>query len=119
MKDEIGSASYCTEGEPGDGFRLHCVRYYCLGVRIFLDHLLKIAIACGVEGAVSVFDRFSCPEGTHGSFQSIASLEGIRIETEIQVCEGVRLVVPFLRSTTPEIWGYLSNLSRPMPLVWR
>ena len=110
-EDEIGSASYSTEGEPGDGFRLHRVQYYRLGVRIFLDHLLKIAIACGVEGAVSVFDRFSCPEGTHGSFQSIASLEGIRIETEIQVCEGVRLVVPFFRSTTPEIWGYLSNLS--------
>ena len=109
-EDSIGSASYAIDGEPADGFGLYRLRYYHLDLRVFLEHLLKIAIARGVEEAVLIFDRFSCTEGTHGSFQSIASLEGIWLETEIQVCEGVRLA-PFSRSTTPEIWGYLRNLS--------
>ncbi len=109
-EDEIGSSSYRTEGETVDGFRLDGLRYCRLDLRFFLEHLLKIAIARGVEEAVSIFDRFGCPEGTHGFFQSIVSLEGIRLETEIQVCERVRLV-PFSRSTTPEIWSYLSNFS--------
>ena len=109
-EDSIGSASYATDDEPAHGLRLHCIRYCRLGLSIFLKHLLKIAIARGVEGAVSIFDRFSCTEGTHGYFQSITSLEGIRLETEVQICKRVRLV-PFSRSTTPEIWGYLHDLS--------
>ena len=32
------------------------------------------------------------PEGRHRYYQSITSLEGITIETEIQICRGIRLV---------------------------
>ena len=72
-----------------------------------LEQLLKIAIVRGIEGAVSAFDR--CTKETHGSFQYIALLEGIRLEAEIQVFEGMRLV-PLSRSTS-ELPYYLPNLS--------
>lgn len=55
-----------------------------------LGQLLKIAIGRGIEKGVSAFDR--CTKNTFGSFQEIALLEGIRLETEIQVFEGIRLV---------------------------
>ena len=84
--------SYGIEGNHADGFRLMGPKG---GVRMLdecLNHLLKIAIVCGVEEAVSVFERFSCTEGSQGYFQHVASLEGIRLESEIPVFPGVRLV---------------------------
>ena len=59
-----------------------------------LDQLLKIAIFRGVEEAISDLER--CTKETHGTFQTIALLEGITLEEEIRVFEGIRLV-PFPR----------------------
>ncbi|RKU28795.1 hypothetical protein C6497_08525 [Candidatus Poribacteria bacterium] len=55
-----------------------------------LVQLLRITIARGIESAVLAFDR--CTTETHGSFQYYAVLEGIKLECEIQVYEGIRLV---------------------------
>ena len=73
-----------------------------------LEQLLKIAIVHGAEGAVSAFDR--CTEDMHAPFQAMALLEGIRLETEIQVFEGIRLVP--LPNSTWELPPYLSSVSR-------
>ena len=84
--------SYGIEGNHVDGFRLEGGKGGHRMLDVCLYHLLKIAIVCGVEEAVSVFERFSCTEGSQGYFQHVASLEGIRLESEIPVFQGVRLV---------------------------
>ena len=76
-----------------------------------LDHLLKqllkIAIVLGVEKAVSDFDR--CTKNPSGSFQYIALLQGIEVETEIQVVEGIQ-IVPLPNSTSELPHYFLSGL---------
>ena len=54
--------------------------------------LLEIAKTKGVETAVSAFDR--CATDTQASFQYWALLEGICVEEETQIFDGVRLVPP-------------------------
>ena len=79
-EDRIRSACLYLVGGPTDGYPLDCL----------LEQLLKIAIVHRIERAVSDFDR--CTENRHAPFQHIALLEGIKLEAEIQVFEGVRLV---------------------------
>ena len=100
-EDKILSATFFVLGGYSNG--VHLER--------FLEQLLKIAIVRGIEVAVSAFDRSSCPKGTHGLFQHIALLEGIRIETEIQVFEGIRLVP--LPSSKSELPSHLESIPRP------
>ena len=109
-KDEIQSFSYAVDNWLDDEFRLFCLRSSLLSLRVLLEHLLKIVIAWGVEKAVSTFDDGSCLEGKQGFFQDIASLEGIVVEKEIQVYEGVQLV-PFPPRTTFEFERYFPDLS--------
>ena len=92
-EDQIQSASFSLQGGlyPGP-------------LDILLKQLLRISIVRGIEGAVSAFDR--CTKDTHVSFQYIALLEGVRLEAEIQVFKGIRLV-PLPHST--------SELSRYLP----
>ena len=91
-EDSVYFASYTIEGNHGDGFRLEPVKDGGLMLDVCLNHLLKIAVVCGVEEAVSVFERCTRGDGPHFHFQHVASLEGISLETEVQVCKGVRLV---------------------------
>ena len=100
-EDRILSASHFLLGGFSDGFPLDTL----------LDQLLKIAIAHGIEGAVLTFDRGT--EDRQGSFQYMALLEGIRIKTEIQVFEGIRLVP--LPNSTSELPYYLPNVSHDIP----
>lgn len=72
-----------------------------------LNQLLKIAIVHGIEKAISDLGRYT--EGMSGSFEFIALLEGIRLETEMQVFEGMRLVP--IPGTISEIPNYLSGFS--------
>ena len=58
----------------------------------FQDKLLKIARDRGVEAAVSAFDR--CTTDTQASFQYLALLEGIYVDEETQIFDGVKLVPP-------------------------
>lgn len=72
-----------------------------------LEQLLRIAIGRGIGEAVSVFDR--CTEDTSGSYQYVVLLQGITLEAEIQVFEGIRLVP--LPNSTSDLPHYLANLS--------
>ena len=105
-EDKIRSASYAIEGDATQGFYLYHQRSGLLQLRILLEHLLRIAIARGIEEAVSIFNKSCCPEGMQGFYQDIVSLEGIKIETEIQVYEGIRLV-PFPDLTPSKLGSYL------------
>ena len=70
-----------------------------------LEQLLKIAIVRGVEEAISAFDRAA--KGKHVPFQFIALLEGIRLEAELEVFEGIRLVP--LPGSTSQLPSYLQD----------
>ena len=78
------------------------VRQSCL-----LERLLEIAIVRGIEESVSFFDRCSCTRGTQGFFQHVTLLGGIKLETEVQVFEGVRLVPPPSWEISQEVAQYL------------
>ena len=111
--NHVHRASYAIEGSHVDGFRLEDIRSGGLILDACLEHLLKIVIVCGSEEAVSVFDRYSCTEGSQGYFQHVVSLEGIRVETDIPVRRGVRLItVPDTSSGPVPAW-----LLRHMPSV--
>ena len=92
-------------------------RNYILQVTIdtaldsFLKHLLKIAIVQGIEEAVFNFEK--CTEETRGSFQTIALLEGIKLEAEIQVFEGIHLIP--LPSSESEFPTHFGSIPGPKP----
>ena len=90
----IPIGGYRIENNPTNESRLFPLRYQRLALRLLIERLLQISLVRGTEEAVSVFDRSSCSEGTHDLFQDVALLGGIKLETEIEVFEGVRLV-PF------------------------
>ena len=92
-EDNIQSACFILRGGPISGFPLDAL----------LEHLLDIVITRGVEGAISTFDR--CSQNAPSSFQYRALLEGITVEAEVQVFEGMRIVR--LRNSAPELTRYL------------
>ena len=70
-----------------------------------LYQLMRITIVRGVENAVLAFDR--CTTETHGSFQYLAILEGIKLESEIHIYAGIQLIpLPENKSQLPR---YLLN----------
>lgn len=94
-EDRIQSASLLLKGGPSPGYFLESL----------LAQLLRISIVRGIAGAVSAFDR--CTKETQGYFQYMTLLEGITLEAEIQVFEGIRLVpLPLSTSDLPD---YLPN----------
>ena len=95
-EDKIQSASSFIHGGLPDGVPLNSL----------LNQLLKITLACGIEQAVSSFDK--CTKETHGSFQIKALLEGISLKEEIQIFESMRLVP--IRGTKLEYFRHLSGL---------
>ncbi len=99
-EDKILSASFFLIGGFAAGFPLDYL----------LRQLLKITIAYGTEKAASTFDK--CTKETQGSFQDIAVLEGIKLASEIQVFDGIRLIP--LPNSTSELRRYL-----PSSLLWR
>ena len=90
--DEIRYTSYNVDGCVTDGFRLSKPLSSRLKLSDILERLLKVALVFGVDKAVLSFDEDSRPDGNFRNYQSITSLEGITIETEIQICRGIRLV---------------------------
>ena len=78
--NRIESACSFISSSPGDGYPLAAL----------LKQLLNIAIGRGIERAVSNFDEYT--KETHASVRYVALLEGIRIETKIQVLEGIQLI---------------------------
>ena len=99
-EDRIQSASFFIFGSGTDvGWPLDYL----------LDQLLKIAIVLGIERAVSDFEK--CAQNTPGSFQYIALVEGITVDTEMQIFEGIKLVL--LPNSSTEFPNYLPNLPIP------
>lgn len=83
VEDRIESASSVIIGyHPPNGYPLKDIQ----------NKLLKITRDQSVEAAVSAFDR--CTTDTQASFEYWALLEGIYVEEEIQIFDGVRLVPP-------------------------
>ena len=110
----IQTGSYIVESGFTDGSRLFYSRCGSNQSHHILQRLLEIAIVRGIEEAVLAFDRSCCPEGVHGFFQYVALIEGLKVETEIQIYEGVRLVpLPSLNTEkiTSEVIGYLPGFS--------
>ena len=95
LEDHIQSASFFMFLSSPSGYPLDNL----------LKQLLRIAIVLGVEKATSVFDR--CTKNPSGTFQYIALLEGIKVEKEIQVFDGPR-IVPLPHSTS-ELPHYLPS----------
>ena len=77
----------------------------------FLKQLLKIAIVQGIEEAVFNFEK--CTEETRGSFQTIALLEGIKLDAEIQAFEGIYLIP--LPSSASEFPPHFGSIPSPGP----
>ena len=100
---EISTGSYIVESGFADGSRIFCPRGGISQLHHILERLLHIALVRGVEEAVLAFDRSCCPEGVHGFFQDVSLIDGIRIETEIEIFEGVKLIpLPSLQTTKIE-----------------
>ena len=91
--DCIRNASYIVESDSTHGDRLyeHGGRSP-LPLFMVIERLLEITLVRGIEEAVSFFDRCSRPEGTNAFFRDVGLLEGVKLETEVEVCEGVRLI---------------------------
>ena len=110
-RNSIPFASYIIENDSTNGSRLDHRRFERLHLFFLLSRLLEISIGRGIEEAVSVFDRCSYPEGTYSFFQQVTLLEGIELETEIQVLEGVRLIPLPSSETSEELVRYLFGSS--------
>ena len=77
-------------------------RLYNVGCPLqkLVEQLLKIAIVRGIDATVSEVDR--CTQGSPASAQYWAILEGISLEREFQVFDGVRLIpLPNAKSPLP------------------
>ena len=90
--DYLQTANYLIQGDSSPGDRLYRYGGGQLPLFMVMERLLEITLVRGVEEAVSFFDRYSRAESTLVCLRDIAFLEGIKIETEIQLFNGVRLV---------------------------
>ena len=105
----IPVASYRIESYPADISRLLSIRYSRLSLRVFIERPLEITLVRGTKRAVSVFDRCSRPEGTHDFFQEVHLLEGVKLDTEVEVFDGVRLVPLPSSEISNEVVRYLPS----------
>ena len=91
--DCIRIASYFIQSDSTHG---DCLYEYgggsSLPLFMVMERLLGITLVRGIEEAVSFFCQCSRPEGTHGFFRDVGLLEGVKLETEVEVFDGVRLV---------------------------
>ena len=104
---------FIHEGKISTGyFYLLCVRTdrERFELNELLEKLLNIAIFGGVETAVSAFEKCVSKDAS-ASFESITLLEGITLETEIQVFDGIRLVPIPASSNLPRCLGSLPHVS--------
>ena len=104
-EDRMQSASFFLRGGSPSGYPLDDL----------LKQLLKIAIVLSVEKATSDFDR--CTKNPSGFLQYIALLQGIEVEKEIQVFEGMRIFP--LPNSPSELPHYLPSgiPHRPLDLL--
>ena len=89
---EISTGSYIVECGFDDGSRIFCPRGGISQLHHILDHLLHIALVRGIDEAVLAFDRSCYPEGVHSFFYDVYLIDGIRLETKIEIYKGVKLI---------------------------
>lgn len=99
--DAVLTPSHFLKGYFSEGFP----------IEYLIIQLLRFAIAQGEEGAVSELDR--CLRFNRGYYKQLALLEGIRLEKEIEVFDGVRLVPH--SSVESESPSYIPNIPRSVP----
>ena len=109
--DNILITACDIETDSSDKSRLYYYGFPGLDLYFLIERLLEITIDRGIDEAISVFDRRSCPEGTHDFFHDVALLDGIKIETPVQVFEGVRLIPSPSREISDEIGHELFGIS--------
>ena len=111
---------FIHEGRISTGyFYLLCVRTNKdrFELNDLLEKLLNISIFGGIEAAVSAFDK-CVSEDASASFESITLLEGITLETEIQVFDGIRFVPIPASSDLPRCLGSLPGTD-VTHFIWR
>ena len=108
--DDVSIAACKIECDPPHNSRLSYIGYPRINLHLHIERLLEITLVQGIEAAVSVFDRYSAPQGVQDFFQYVALLEGIKIETEIPVYEGVRLVPLPSPDTSEQLKWYLHGI---------
>ena len=94
--DKIAYTTYNVDGCSQNGFclveRRNTQTHNLSNISDVLDYLLKMSLAFGVDKAVLSFQEDCKPEGRYSSYHSITSLEGIEIESEIQINNRIHLV---------------------------
>ena len=109
--DCIQTANYLIQGDSSLGDRLYQYGGGPLPVFMVIERLLEITLVRGAEEAVAFFQRYSRGEGAHVFLRDIAFLEGIKIETEIQLFNGVRLVPLPSGEISQKVKEYLPSIS--------
>ena len=108
----VKNAKYCIEGDLTDARRVYGSGFDDLPLFMLIERLLELALVRGAVEAVSIFDRYSCGEGTHVFHRIIALLEGINLKRMIEVFPGARLVpLP-----SPEISGKMEQCLIGLPM---
>ena len=94
--DKIAYTAYNVDGCSQNGFclvkRSNTQTHNLSNISDVLEYVLKMSLVFGVDEAVSSFEEDSKPEGRYSLYPSITSLEGIGIESEIQINNRIRLV---------------------------
>ena len=99
-EDRIQTFTYAIFGGVGNGFPLDAL----------LKQLLKVALVRGERYAAQAF--FKCVESTRVSYQVFGLLSGVRVEQEIQIGQGIRLIpLPKFISDLPPYLSHLGYLS--------
>lgn len=109
MKDTVPTACYVVETNPAEGSRLYSREYQRLNLHLVVERLLQLTLVHGAANAVAVFDRCSRSEGAQGVIKDVVLLNGIRLETEVQVFKGVELVPLPPKEISEEVTRYLQG----------
>ena len=72
--DNILITACDIETDSSDKSRLYYYGFPGLDLYFLIERLLEIAIDRGIDEAISVFDRRSCPDGTHDFFMTLHCL---------------------------------------------
>lgn len=99
--ESVPAASYLIIDDSTQGLCLGTLQSASVDLYSLIERLLKIAIDKGIDEAVSFFGKCIYPEDAYGVFHMVTFIKGIRLKTEIQVFEGVRLV-PLSSPEVPE-----------------
>ena len=88
--DCIRTASYLIQSDSTHGDCLYDHKSGLLPLFMVIERLLDITLVRGIEAGVSFLETCSRAEGTYAFFRDVGLLEGVKLETEVEVFDGVR-----------------------------